>query len=109
MPCAPARQALRVPGEFAEPATVGLVTSNAWERVVKLESDTQLGAGTIVEHGGRTYCVTARHVLPPNGEIRLSTRYAEWGGEFDPIVGIHPEADVAVFEVPDRSRRVARR
>lgn len=78
-----------------------LVTANAYERVAKIERANSIGTGTVVEHEGATYCVTARHVLgDPVAEISVSTHVRE--ARLTPVLlpGVHAEADVAVFEIP---------
>jgi S1-C subfamily serine protease len=78
------------------------VTSNIYERVVRVEAADRLGTGFIVERGDSMYIVTARHVLPADEEepFTIANRFHRWSGRASLLPGIHPGVDIAVTEVP---------
>ncbi len=85
-----------------------LITSNIYERVVKITCpDGRIGTGTVVERGDQTFVVTARHVLPekPGDPFKVANRFSRWDTTVSCLPGVHPEADVAVIRVPPQFAR----
>ena len=81
-----------------------LATVNIYERVVRISLRSgSTGTGTVLEHGSGVYVVTARHVLPsdPAEPVTFGNRFRSWTGNVQPLAGVNPEADVAIFRVPD--------
>lgn len=80
------------------------MTANTIERT--LEIQTALGSGTAftIDHYGRQYVVTARHLLPrgeQHPEVQLSNRYMRRTLRLD-LLDVEPDtADVAVSLLPD--------
>jgi S1-C subfamily serine protease len=78
---------------------MNLVRANAFERTYEIE--TPLGAGTAftIDHEGRQYLVTAKHLLPEDAtqpEVCVENRLASATVRFHPLAVEPPVADVAV-------------
>lgn len=80
-----------------------VITSNVYERVLRLECQAtgQQGTAFTLEIGGEQYLVTADHLVPDRPEVTVQLRIRSRGGELTlkklPI--LRHEADVAVFKL----------
>jgi hypothetical protein len=76
-----------------------IATANIYERVVKVETSTALGTGTVIERDGACFLVTAAHVVADNEEFKISNRFRSSVDTF-PRVGDLPESlDLALFRL----------
>jgi S1-C subfamily serine protease len=79
-----------------------MARANIYKRVVRLTTSAGIGTGFTVDHDDRCYVVTARHVLPPGGgQVTVDRLGCSWSGHVQTLPGVHPDSDIAVFQVPD--------
>jgi hypothetical protein len=76
-----------------------LVTAEAYERVLEIETDIGIGTAFTIDEGGRQFAVTAKHLFAPT-ETRpraaLANRFGKTELQLD-LIEVSPEsADVAV-------------
>jgi S1-C subfamily serine protease len=79
-----------------------MITSNIYERVLKLTTTVGQGSAFTLEVNGVQYLVTAKHVLPDTNPVQgeLLIRGITSTFTLECVPGVHPDADIAVLKLP---------
>jgi len=74
-----------------------IATANIYERVVKVETSTALGTGTVIERDGACFLVTAAHVVADNEEFKISNRFRSSVDTFPRVCDLPESLDLGCF------------
>jgi hypothetical protein len=82
-----------------------MASANIYERVVKIETSTGLGTGTVIEEGGECFLLTAEHVVAEVARFKISNRFREAVDAFPRAADLPASLDLALFRIPSEFAR----